>query len=115
MKFIIDAITPVKIDYGNGRVYPAIFDMRALAYVEKAAGTSHLVFAQKLVDNSYTLDELAALATAMHRSAGVEVDEDQVLQALNFQNYMLVGEQLIKAMIGHMLEPEDKNPKNKKA
>lgn len=102
IEFIVDAIDPVQIDYGNGRLYPAIFDMRAMAYVEKAVGTGHLAFAQKLVDNTYTLNELAALATAMHRSAGVKVNEEQILQTLNFQNYMDIGAQLIDAMINKL-------------
>lgn len=102
IKFDVEAITPAQIDYGNGRVYPAIFDMRAMAHVEKTIGTGHLAFAQKLVDSTYAVEELAALAAAMHRSAGVEVTDDQVLQAMNFQNYTQIGTQIIEAMIGKL-------------
>lgn len=114
VKFEVSAIEPAQIDYGNGRVYPAIFDMRAMAHVEKAVGTGHIAFAQKLVDNTYTLEELAALAAAMHRSAGVDVTDEQVLQAMNFHNYPQIGAQLVEAMIGNLPEGDGKQ-KNAKA
>jgi hypothetical protein len=102
MEFKVDAIDPVQIDYGNGRVYPAIFDMRAMAYVEEKTGKGHLTLAKQLIDEEggYSLKELAALGASMHRSAGVDVTDEQVLQAINFQNYNTVGMQIIAAMIG---------------
>ncbi len=115
--FVVDAKEPVLIKYGEGREYPALFDMRAMAYLEKATGVGHLAFAAKLASGydekteqviiKYTLDELAALAVAMHRSAGVDVTEDQVLQAITFENYNEVATQLITAMVGKLPEPEE--------
>ena len=117
IKFDIEAIEPAQIDYGNGRVYPAIFDMRAMAYVEKKTKKGHLVLARQLVSEKggYSLEELALLAGAMHRNAGVEVDDEQILQAMNFQNYNLAGAQIIAAMIGALPQLEDGEQKNEEA
>lgn len=115
--FVVDAKEPVLIKYGNGREYPAIFDMRAMAYVEKATGVGHIAFAMKLASGydsatgqvavNYTLDEIAALAVGMHRSAGVEITEEQFLSALALDNYLEVIAQIIGAMMDKLPEPEE--------
>ena len=117
IKFDIEAVEPAQIEYGNGRVYPAIFDMRAMAYVEKKTGKGHLMLAKELVEEEggYSLEEIAALAAAMHRSAGVDVTDEQVLQAMNFKNYNIVGMQIVAAMIGGMPQPDEKDGEQKNA
>lgn len=97
----------------QGKEYPALFSMSALAEVEDLTDTPYLLYFDKLSKNECRLRDQIALIVACLHAGGTEVTIDDLMESMDLmQDLPAVLNQVVE-MVGNQIPESEKGKKRK--